>query len=279
MEWLDDVGGESSGQNIKQDEINGQQHTFHSYPKEFQAWHNTQFMLEKKAPIDISTISESALNGMMWQAISDGTKFGLTSFIAIAFAIIKLKLAPNLFGLTISFLVFFPWLIYSVYHFVFYAKIRAQVVGPVTKSAFEYTARIFYETYFSIVISMTIALLFIFGILDDIALLLRDTIVGLEPGNVFDGYLKSALTSIYNFSVDLLTGPEDLLGMFLFNTYFLVFLFLGMMLGLTYLFEKRMFEKREEIVEIELVNEKNLTGYPIENALRKLHAWRKENGV
>jgi len=278
MEFLDNID-DNGGQNIRQDEINGKQHSFHSFPKEFQAWHNTQYMLEKKAPIDESTIPESALNGMMWQAIGDATKFGLTSFIAILFAVLKLKLAPNLYGLAISLLIFLPWLAYSVYHFVFYAKIRAQVVGPVTTNGFSYTSKIFYETYFSIIISMCIAVLFIFGILDDIALLLRDAIVGLEPNNVWDGYFKTVLTHMYNFSVDLLSPPQDILGKILFNTYFEIFFFLGSLIGLTYIFEKKTYEKRREIVDKEIINEKNLTGYPIENALRKLHGWRKENGI
>ena len=59
MEFLDNLD-DNGGQSIRQDEINGQQHSFHSFPKEFQAWHNTQYMLEKKATIDESTISESA---------------------------------------------------------------------------------------------------------------------------------------------------------------------------------------------------------------------------
>ena len=278
MEFLDDIN-QQDGQSIRQDEINGKQHTFHSFPKEFQTWHNTQYMLEKKVPIDESTVPESALNGMMWQAIEDASKFGITTFIAIAFSVIKLKLAPNLFGLLITLLIFFPWLIYSVYHLVFYAKIRAQVVGPVTTNGYSYTSKIYYETYFSIIVSLSIAMLFIFGILDDIALLLRDSILSLNPEGLFDGYLKTILTSIYNFTVDLLSSPDDTLGMLLFNEYFSISIFLGMTIGLSYIFELKTFEKRKKTVEREIVNEKNLSGYPIENALRKLHEWREDNGV
>jgi len=278
MEILDDLDRDG-GQNIRQDEINGKQHKFHSFPKEFQAWHNTQYMLEKKATIDESTISESALNGMMWQAIGDGVKFGLTSFIAIAFAIIKLKISPNSAGLVVALLVFIPWLSYSIYHFVFYAKIRAQVVGPLSGNGFKYTAKTFYETYFGIIVSLSIALIFVFGILGDIVLLLRDTIVGLSPKGILDGYLKVVLTGLHNFFVDLLTPPEDLYGSILFNTYFSTFFFLGFLVGVTYLFETMTFNKRRVIVDKEIVQERNLTGYPIDNALEKLHEWRSTHGV
>lgn len=275
MEFLSNLDNGSS-QNIRQDEINGKQHSFHSFPKEFQAWHNTQYMLEKKVPIDESTIPESLLNGYMWQAIGDASKFGITTFFTILFSVIKLKLAPNLFGLFISLLVFFPWLIYSVYHLVFYAKIRAQVVGPVTINGFKYTSRIYYETYFSIIVSMCVALLFILSILDDIVLVLRDSIVGLNPKDIIDGYLKTGLTYVYNFCVDLLNPPPTLMGKILFNTYFSTALFLGITIALSYFFEKNVYEKRKVIVEQEIINEQNIKGYPIENAIRKITKWRAE---
>ena len=279
MEILDNLDGHDGGQNIRQDEINGKQHKFHSFPKEFQAWHNTQYMLEKKATIDESTISESALNGMMWQAIGDGVKFGITSFIAIAFAIIKLKISPNTAGLIVSLIVFIPWVTYSVYHFVFYSKIRAQVVGPLSGNGFKYTAKTFYETYFGIIISLCIALIFVFSILGDIVLLLRDSIVGLSPKGILDGYLKVVLTGMHNFFVELLTPPKDLYGSFLFNTYSSTFIFLGSLIGATYLFENLSYTRRRVIVDKEIIQEKNLTGYPIDNALTKLHDWRSKNGV
>jgi len=277
MEFLKDMDNDS--QSIRQDEINGKQHQFHSLPKEFQTWHNTQYMLEKKVFIDESTVPESLLNGYMWKAIGDGSNFGITTFFAIAFSIIKLKLAPNLWGLFITLIIFMPWLAYVVYHIIFYAKIRAQVVGPVTLNGYKYTSKIYYETFYSIVVSMCIALLFIFSILDDIVVVLRDMIVSLNPEGIYEGYLKSFLIWIYNFFIDLLSEPKDMFGKVLFNTYFSTFLFLGLTLFIPYMFEKQIWRERRKIVDQEILNEKNMTGYPIENAIRKLGEWRAEHNV
>jgi hypothetical protein len=277
MEFLKDM--DEKGQAIRQDEINGKQHQFHSLPKEFQAWHNTQYMMEKKVFIDESTIPESLLNGYMWKAIGDGSNFGITTFFAIAFSIIKLKLAPNFWGLFIALIVFMPWLAYVVYHIIFYAKIRAQVVGKVTTNGYKYTSKIYYETFYSIVISLCIALLFIFSILDDIVVVLRDMIVSLNPESIYEGYLKTFLIWIYNFFIDLLSEPKDLFGKILFNTYFSTFIFLGLTLFIPYVFEKQVYNERRKIVDQEIENEEAMSGYPIENAIRKLTEWREKNNV
>jgi len=278
MEFLENAEG-GKVQDIRQDEINGKQHYFHSFPKEFQAWHNTQYMMEKKMPIDESTVPEALLNGYMWQAMGDASVFGITSFFAIVFAVIKLKLSPTLFGLFISLLVFAPWLLYSAYHFVFYAKIRAQVVGPVTQNGYRYTSRVFYETYASIVVSMVVAFLFIMSILDDIMILIRDYILTLDPSDMYDSWIKSSLTSLYNFLVELMTPPQDTLGKILFNEYITATIFLVLLLGTSYMFEQKVYTERKAKVEEEKEHEREITGYPIDNAFRKLRAWRAENGV
>ena len=277
MEFLKDM--DDNAQSIRQDEINGKQHQFHSLPKEFQGWHNTQYMMEKKVFIDESTVPESLLNGYMWKAIGDGSTFGITTFLTIGFSIIKLKLAPNFWGLFIALIVFMPWLAYVVYHIIFYAKIRAQVVGRVTQNGYKYTSKIYYETFYSIVVSLCIALLFIFSILDDIVVVLRDMIVALNPEGIYEGYLKTFLIWIYNFFIDLLTEPDDLFGKILFNTYFSTFIFLGMTLYIPYVFEKQIYNERKKVVDQEIENEEELAGYPIENAMRKLTEWRETNNV
>jgi len=275
MEIFDNMDNGSS-QDIRQDEINGEQHSFHSLPKEFQGWHNTQYMLEKKVPIDESTIPESQLNGYMWQAIGDASKFGMTSVTLIVFSVIKLKLAPNIYGLIISLLIFMPWALYSMYHVVFYAKIRAQVVGPVTINGYKYTSKIYFDTYYSIIGSMTIAFLFLMSIIEDILVVIQDMLSNMDPESMNSSYFKESLVGIYNFFMDLILPPNDLFGQILFNTYFSTGLFVTLMIGMSVAFERYIYNNRKEVVEQELVNESDQTGYPIDVAKRKMEKWRSE---
>ncbi|HIP33420.1 MAG TPA: hypothetical protein EYG89_01510 [Bacteroidia bacterium] len=212
----------------------------------------------------------------MWQAIGDASKFGMTSVTLIVFSVIKLKLAPNIYGLIISLLIFMPWALYSMYHVVFYAKIRAQVVGPVTINGYKYTSKIYFDTYYSIIGSMTIAFLFLMSIIEDILVVIQDMLSNMDPESMNSSYFKESLVGIYNFFMDLILPPNDLFGQILFNTYFSTGLFVTLMIGMSVAFERYIYNNRKEVVEQELVNESDQTGYPIDVAKRKMEKWRSE---
>lgn len=280
MDFLESMSEANKNQSIRQDEISGKQHSFHSLPKEFQAWHNTQYMMEKKIDIDESTVPESLLNGYMWKTISDASKYGIWTFIFIAAFVIKLKFNPTIFGLFTTLLFYAPILGYIVYHFVFYAKIRAQVVGVVTANCAKYTVFTFYHTYAAIVVSLLIAFLFTFSILEDIATLFYNLAASLpSESKGVDSYLRSAFVWIYNFFVDILTGPEDIVGKLLFNTYFATLLLATITGVAIFFFEEEVYKERRKLVEEELASEELAKGYPADAAMKRIKTWRDENGV
>jgi hypothetical protein len=277
MDLLDSMD-EKKSTSIRQEDISGDQHTFHSLPKEFQAWHNTQYMMEKKMDIDESTIPESLLNAYMWKTIGDAAKYGIWTFIFIVGCIIELKFNPTILGLVFAFMIYVPFLSYLVYHFVFYAKIRAQVVGVVTKNAAQSTTFTFYHTFGAIVGSLLIAFIFVFSILEDIATLFYNLASKIPAGSTgMESWLRSTFVSIYNFFVDILTGPDDLIGKLIFNTYFSVILFAAITGAAIFYFEEEVYKKRRQLVDEEMASEELAKGYPADAAMKKIKKWREDN--
>lgn len=283
-DFFDDMNNsESKGQSMKASEITGERFLFHSLPKEFQDLHTNDFILEQRGELDANKTSKAVLNGYMWQTISDASLYGVVTSIGLIFAIIKLKLAPDLFGFFITLLIYLPWLFYTIYHFTFYALIRAQVVGPVTEAIKKNTTDTFYTTFGAIVGSVTLAFLVFLSFLKDIAELLATMAVKLNDSYHISGMIniniKQYLVIAHNFIADLLNGPENVLGQALFNEWISAFLFLGLTASTIYFFEKEAYEKHKEKMELEIKKAKTASGYPIESALECLWQWRKDNGV
>jgi len=266
---------------VRQEDITGDQHTFHSLPKEFQAWHNTQYMLEKKVDIDESTVPESLLNAYMWKTIYDASKYAIPTVIGIIFAVIKMKLSPNIYGILLSFAIFIPWLMYLSYHFIFYAKIKAQVVGPVTKKCAKYTADMFYSTFFAILGSLIVAFVFTMAILEDLALLLHNMILSMnQHTDSISSSIKHYMIVVYNTMVDLIAPAEgDLFAQVVSNTYFSTGLFTLLTFATIFIFERQVYHDRKKQVEDEIQKEELSKGYPIDSALILIKEWRKEHGV
>jgi hypothetical protein len=279
MGFFDDM--EKKGTQARPSEITGKQHGFHSYPKEFQAWHNTQYVLEKKVTMDRSTIPTGLLNSYMWKVVGDGSGFGFLTALNIVVAVIILKYNPTIIGFLLASLVFMPWLLYTAYHFVFYAKIRAQIVGPVTEECARYIVNMFYESFGAVTVALIIAFVFMFSFLESIGEL-TSTIYHVSEGHVLIAKavtepIRHSLALITNFIADMTEGPDYLLGQILFNTYFSTALFTGITAYTVVMFEKREYAKRRAEVDAEIMHETFNSGYPIEKALFVLHKWRKEN--
>lgn len=260
---------------VRQEEITGKQYLFHSLPKEFQIMHNIQYIMEKKTQIDSSTVPSGLLNAYMWKAIGDGTKYGIALAMAIAASVIKIKLSPNGLGLFLVFAFYLPLLFWTIYHFYFYSKIRAQVVGRVTQKTYDVTAKMFYETFSAVSSSLIIAFLYIMYILEDIAMWLHHFILSMDSKDsdvfILFIWMKKYFIKLYNLMIDLLTPPPDnLLSNLLFNTYFST----GMMVVITIifaiLFEQSFYKRHRTEVEKELKEEEEMNGYALDVALNKL---------
>lgn len=280
---FEDDNGSKKGQSMKASEITGERFLFHSLPKEFQDWHTTYFILEQRGELDSNVVSKAVLNGYMWQTIADATFYAIITSLALIASIIKLKLSPDLFGFFITLFLYLPWLFYTIYHFSFYAYIRAQVVGPVTEAGKQNTSITFYTTFIAIVSSVVLAFLVFLSFLKDIAELLATIVVKTNQDYHITETINFSgseyIVSIHNFIVDLLNGPEDLLGSLLFNEWFSAFILVGLTFSTIYFFERELFTNHKSKMEIEIKKSKTASGYPIESALDCLWTWRKENGV
>lgn len=279
-DFLDDMDRrENDSQKIKSNEITGKRYPFHSLPKELQDMGNVYYVQEKEAQgtVDKNIISKSNLNGYMWMCIKDGTKYGmLMTLVALSF-IIKWKLAPNLIGFLVGMLFFAPITVYIAYHLVYYAIIRAQVIGPVTKAIANFTTYTYYMTFFGVFISTMIMFLFTIMMIKEILLLIFTLIthvyVTLEPG----GYGQKALDCLiwlHNKLVEIAYSDGTLFN----NIYTLSFLTIGGSIAFFYFFENSNYKIHRVDIEREYEATKINLGYPIEGSQKMIKIWRDSVG-
>ena len=280
MEIFDDITMDTDkGQQVKSNEITGERFQFHSLPKEFQDWHNNYYILEKQGAIDKNSVSKAILNGYMWETVSDGTVYGMATTIAAISAIVKWKLTGGLGGFMFSAVFFYPFMFFVAYHFIFYSMIRAQVVGPVTKSSANVTTYTFYTTFFGIYLSLMAAFLFLIAISKDLVILIFmfiKQIHGNGDGPTgFRASLEDSLIWFHNLIVEVFvsTGP------ILESVYFMTMVILLSSILLIFLFENKNYLERSEDIKNEVIKTKLEQGYPIEAAQDLITDWRKENGM
>jgi len=269
-------------QDIRQDEITGKKFLFHSLPKEFYNWFNNYYMLEKKMKIDIASVPSAQLNGYMWLTVFDGTKYALLLFFSLVASFIKLELTPNLISLVTTFLVYTGVLIFVVWHVDYYARMRAKEVGPVTKKIISMTTKIYYSTFVSLFVALTLAFIFFVSTLSSFMDLLQQIIIHYQISDTFfvKHYILPPLVYVYNFFVDIINkGGKNNFIDFLTNPYvFLIYMALYSLI-IFYFFEKESYLKEKAMKEKEIEYESIDKGYPIEYALKKIHEWREKNGM
>lgn len=274
---------DKKGQSMKATDITGERFYFHSLPKEFQDLHTNDYILEQRGELDPNKTSKAVLNGYMWQTIGDASSFGIITALAIIAGVVKLKLSPDIWGLLLTLGIFIPWVIYVMYHFTFYAFIRAQIVGQVTGIIADKTTFTFYRMFILIIISLNIAFLVFCSFLEDIAILFANLAKHgseMNSGINFLGFSSQEFfILIHNFIADFINGPEDLFGKILANEWLMTIVLSALLFIPVYLFEKNKYNSRLEEVTVELKRVKTTSGYPIESALDCLWNWRKENGV
>lgn len=277
---FDDMTMESDkGQKVKSNEITGDRFQFHSLPKEFQDWHNVYYILEKEGGLDKNIVSKAILNGYMWKTIGDGSAYGIGAAIATISAVVKWKLTPGIAGFLFTAVFYFPFMFFIAYHFIFYAMIRAQVVGTVTKESANATTYTFYATFFGVYLSLMAAFVFIIAIARDILILIFTLIHKIHGNNGNpDSYMASVENGLiwtHNKIVDLFITSGPLMD----NIYFLSFLAVLSSILMIYWFENKYYKQHVGDIEKEVQKAKNSQGYPIESAQRLITDWRSRNGM
>lgn len=277
---FDDMTMDSDkAQKVKSNEISGDRFQFHSLPKEFQDWHNVYYMLEKdgQGALDKNAVSKAILNGYMWKTIGDGSAYGIAAAITSISAAIKWKMTYGILGFVFAFIFFLPIMIFISYHFIFYAIIRAQVVGPVTKQAANATTYTFYATFFGVYLSLMAAFVFLIAIAKDLLVLLFMIIHDMSKKNP-TGYMadvENGMIWLHNKVVDLFITSGPLFD----NIYFLTFIIVIFSIVLFYWFELKHYNPNKIDITNEMLKTKNKQAYPIETAQRIMSEWRKRNGM
>ena len=274
---MDDIfSGEDKGQTVKSNEITGDRFPFHSLPKEFQDWHNVYYILEKQSPLDRNAVSKAIYNGYMWKTIMDGSAYGIAMVTTIIAFSIKVKIEFTLLWFLISLLISAISLSWIAYHFIFYAMIRSQVVGEVTKQSAGCTTYTFYNTFFGVTTSVIIAFIFGVYIFHSMLPLFYELIVNLYykyPETIgFMQNVKEVLVFIHNVISRMISTDGNIFN----NIYVIIIAATAFSYGVIFLTERFVYTRRKEEIEFEVEKTKQEQGYAIETAQRLMKKWRAE---
>lgn len=269
------------GQQVKSNEITGERFQFHSLPKEYQDWHNNYYLIEKQGPIDNNAVSKAILNGYGWKTVGDAGFYGMLATVSTVSAILKWKLAGGVFGFFISALFFLPVMIYVAFHFAYYAMIRAQIIGPVTRNSANATTFTFYITFFGSYLSLMAMFIFFIFIAEDVLILLfmliksMDISIASGGANIIVTWTYNFLIWFHNFVVEIISGDGSLFQ----SIYVLTFLLTGFSIAMIYFIEKKYFEAHSLDIQNDVKKTRNGQLYPIESAQEAMKAWRLKHGV
>lgn len=260
---------------MKSGEITGDQHLFHSLPKEFQTWHTVHYMLEREGDVDSNTIANATLNAYMWKTLFDGTSYGLMGILLV---ISTISIERLLMTIDSSILSSIHWIyflgisIYMAYHFVFYGMIRAQVIGKLTEQAAKNTSIMFYQTSSAVFVSLIIAFLFTVSIGEDVQRIIFLSIIHYGES----GFGTSILVIIHNIINWFIYFKEDSL---ISNIYIWTVLFSAILVFFCWFVERHAYKKiRSEVIDA--MSKAALEAkFPIEKSQSVMKAWRKKHGV
>ena len=223
-------GIESEPVKAKQTEIDGTHYTFHSLPKEFQVWLNTHFILEKRGNMDRSTVPTSLLNAYMWLAIQDGTSKGFWLFQAAAIPAITIPLLNAVpIHFILALMISAGVVTYIAYHYVFYARLSAQVAGPVTQKAVAYTAGRFTSSLTGTFSVLTLITLPLFLFMENVLSAMSPYLAGAHPQGAVANWFFNKAVKYYNALVDVVSAqPETPIAHFL-SSPVLLFIFFAIL--------------------------------------------------
>ena len=273
-------------QEIRQSDIDGRHFLFHSLPKEFFNLFSNYYILEKKKAIDSAVISSAQLNGYMWMSVFDATKYALILFIPILIVLIKLAFIKSVVVWVIDMLVLTGILLFVGWHFEYYAKMRAKQIDAVTHNLFDHTGKVFYQTFFALLVSLSIGAFVVAFSFDSLLELFQNILLYVKNnGGYSHSYFEKRLfysgVKTYNFliSVKEMKEHQSLILSILANPYiFLVYINIYS-IGFLIFLERYFYKKEEKLKILEIEREKMDNGYPIEYVLKKIHKWRKEYGL
>lgn len=273
----------SKEQNIKQNEINGKAYLFHSLPKEFYGWLISKYILEKKTPIDRSSVTDAQLNGYMWMTVFDATKFSIFLFFITMFSAIEVLMSPNFKEILLSISIYSGFLIYIVWHLEYYAKMKARIAGPVTEHSVKMIADVYISTFFSVFISLIIGVLILLYMSHSLLELFQNMLLyykGHITHTFYDQKIFKVGIYLYNALIDMLYGHRINKFLSFFTNPYIYIIFLTLYaITIHYIFYKKFYNKEKRNMEEDAKHDLFLEGYPIDIALKKIHDWRKENGL
>jgi len=281
-DFIEDMSEDHSKENVqmKTGEITGDQHLFHSLPKEFQQWHTTNYLIEKEGQVDTNLITKSLLNAYAWKVILNATGYAISTFILIVVTLFSEKFFESVPITILHSFFFLGSAIYIAYQFYFFGVIRAQVIGPLTEKTANVTSFLYYQTYFATFISLIIMLLFIFLFGEDILELIFTILATVKYSS--GGHMDMVTSFFFNFGVQFHNIFSRILyseSSYFYNIYFLTILYTFIIVIFIYVVEKMGYNnQRHEIIE-SMSDFKLNSGYPIEKSQMVIKTWREKHGM
>jgi len=280
---FEEAVGDNSKENVqmKSGEITGDQHLFHSLPKEFQVWHTTYYILEKEGDLDRNTIPKSQLNAYLWKILLNSTFYAFVTFLIIMHVVVVERMSNSIFITGIDLLLFFGASLYIAYQFYFFGVISAQVIGPITEEAHKNTSKAYINTYISTLFALIIMVLFTLSVNETLLELLFRIIyiLHLKYQDSSMPYLTELLFNtliyIHNFIVVAVYNYNN----FFTNVYVMIILLTLFQLGLIYIVFNLAFRSTRKEIIYEVSKDKLNKKFPIEKSQMVITAWRNKHGI
>lgn len=280
---FEDIANDSDHkQNVqmKSGEITGDQHLFHSLPKEFQQWHSVHYILEKEGDLDTNTIAKAQLNAYSWKIIFNATGYALSAFFLIISTVLIEKLVNNSIFTMLDMIFFFVSAIYIAYQFEFFGMIRAQVIGQLTERSSKATSILYYNTFFSTLIALLLTFIFLLIFSESILELIFTIIV--DTNLQYGQDMPKTVEFFYNFGINFHNSIVTILfnNGPIYNNVFILTLGLTLFLFFSiFMVERKAFNRtRQEIIHN--VSDHTLeSGYPIEKSQKVITTWRSKHGM
>jgi len=281
-DFIEDISEDHSKENVqmKTGEITGDQHLFHSLPKEFQQWHATNYLIEKEGQVDTNLVTKSLLNAYSWKTLLNASGYAISTFILIVATLCSEKFFESVPITILHSFLFLSLAIYIAYQFYFFGIIRAQIIGPLTEKTANVTSFLYYQTYFATFLSLIIMLLFIFLFGEDILELIFTILATVKYSS--GGHMDMVTSFFFNFGVQFHNLFAKILyneSSYFYNIYFLTILYTVIIVILIYIIEKMGYNnQRHEIIE-SMSDFKLNSGYPIEKSQMVIKTWREKHGM
>jgi len=280
---FEDIAEDNKKENVqmKSGEITGDQHLFHSLPKEFQTWHTTYYILEKEGDLDANAISKAQLNAYLWKTVFNATGYALVSFFLIMHVVFVERFFHNTLITILDLSVFIGAAIYIAYQFYFFGIIRAQIIGHLTEVMAKNTSFAYYQTYFGTLFALIIMVLFTLSVNENILELIFRMLVateinyaGVEKPFIVEYFFTFGIY-FHNIIVTLVYNYDSW-----YDNIYVMIIGLTTLLSLIIFFIERMgYNKTREEIIYEISKDRLNKKFPIEKSQMVITSWRKKHGM